>query len=54
MLVQYGFGDGLRDEEQERVRGVIEPDIQKTRSYYSLAEVHLQPNSVVAPLDQLL
>ena len=52
--VQYGFGLGLRDEEQERERGVLEPDIEKTRSDDSPAEMHLQPNSVVAPLDQLL
>jgi hypothetical protein len=54
VLVQHGLGLGLRDEEQERVGGVLEPDVEKPRPHDPLAEVHLQLDGVVASLDQPL
>jgi hypothetical protein len=54
VLVQHRLGLGLRDEEQEWVSGVLEPDVEQPRPHHPLAEVQLQPDGVVAPLDQPL
>jgi hypothetical protein len=54
VLVQHRFRLGLRDEEQERVGGVLEPDIEQADRQHPLAEVQPQLYGVVAPLDQLL
>jgi hypothetical protein len=54
VLVQHRFGLGLRDEEQERVGGVLEPDVEQPDRHDPLAEVQPQLHGVVAALDQLL
>jgi hypothetical protein len=53
VLVQHRLGLGLRDEEQEWVRGVLEPDVKERGAHHPLAEAQLQRDGVVAPLDQL-
>ena len=54
MLVQHRLGFGLRNEEQEWVRGVLEPDVEEARARQLPAEMDLQLHRVVATLDQLL
>jgi hypothetical protein len=54
VLLQHRLGLGLRDEEQEWVRGVLEPGVEKPRPHHPRAEVHLEQDGVVATLDQLL
>ena len=52
MLVQHRLGLGLRDEEQKRVRRVLEPDVEEPRPHDPLTEMRLQLDGVVASLDQ--
>jgi hypothetical protein len=54
VLVQHRLGLGLRDEKQEWVRGVLEPDVEEPRAHKLLSEVPLQLDGVVASLDQPL
>jgi hypothetical protein len=54
VLVQHGLGLGLRDEEHEWIRSVLEPDVEEPCPHYLLTEMQLQLDSVVAALDQLL
>jgi hypothetical protein len=54
VLIQDRFGLGLRYEQQEWVRGVLEPDVEQPRADQLLAEMHLQVDRVVATRDQRL
>jgi hypothetical protein len=54
VLVEHGLGLGLGDEEQERVGGVLEADVEEPCPQGPLAEVHVQLNRIVPALDELL
>jgi hypothetical protein len=54
MLVQDRLRLGLRDEEQERECGVLEPDVEEPYADDPFAEVDAQLDGVVASLDQRL
>jgi hypothetical protein len=54
VLVQDRLGLCLGDEEQERIGGVLEPDVEEPDCDDSLAGVNLHLRGVVPPLDQRL
>jgi len=54
VLIQHRLGLRLRDEQQERVRGVLEPDVEEPRAHQLPPGMHLQLHRVVATLDQPL
>ncbi len=54
VLVHDRLRLGLRDEEQKRVGRVLETDVEQRHSHDACAEMHLEPESVVATLNERL
>jgi len=52
VLAEHGFGLGLGEEQQERVGGVVQADVEQPQRHRVAAGVHLQVDGVVAPFDQ--
>ena len=52
VVVEDRLGRGLRQEQQERVRGVVEAHVEQRHLDGAPAGVQLQPHGRVAPLDQ--
>ena len=54
VVAQHLFGLGLGDEQQERIGGVVQAEPEQPDADDAAAGVELDPDRVVAPLDQLL
>ena len=54
MVTEHLFGVGLGDEQQERIGGVVQAEPEQPDPDDAAASVELDPDRVVAPLEQLL
>jgi hypothetical protein len=53
-LVQHALGLGLREEEQERIRGVLEPDVEQPKPLPVSVRAELKLDGGAAELHQLV